>query len=105
MQNRRSVVDRLAAMAEKQAFKQALKDGVPKDEAAKDRSSVLPNRQNMRGKGIGITQKYGRPFGRLTGFKLAPSSFHTLVAVHSTGSDGKLRKFVVSRERFENKDV
>lgn len=111
MQNRRAVVDRLAAMAEKQVYRQALKDGVSKEEAAKDRSSVLPNRQGMRHKGIGVTQKYGRPFGRLTGYRLTPASFYTMIAIHQpqfsiySQEPIGVRKMVVPRDRFENKDV
>jgi hypothetical protein len=64
----------------------------------------VPNRTELRMKGLNITQRTGTPFARLVGYRLTPASLYTLVAVHARGSDGKLRKFVIPRERFERGD-
>src|SRR5258708_3614223 len=91
-QNRQGFIDRLAAFAEKATLKQMKKDGASKEEIAANTSKVIPNRRDLRHQGINVTQKYGRPFGRLTRFRLSPPSLQTLVAIHQVKEDGTVKK-------------
>jgi hypothetical protein len=59
-------------------------------------------RAKLRRKGFNITKRTGNGFARIpSGAKLAPPSFETLVAIHQELPDGRIRKFVVSRDRVD----
>lgn len=103
-QNRHGFIDRFAALIEKDTIRQLKKDGASKEEIAAHTSQTVPNRSELRSKGINVTPK-GKPFGRLTRFRLTPCSLQTLIAIHQVMPDGRTRKIVVPRSRFENKEA
>jgi hypothetical protein len=90
---------------EKDMLRQLKKDGASKEEIAAHTSQTVPNRGELRMRGINITNRMGKPFGRLTKFRLTPCSLQTLIAIHQVMPDGRTRKIVVPRSRFENKEA
>jgi hypothetical protein len=88
---------------ERDAIRQAMKEGASKEEVAKLKSQVVPNRTWLRANKMNITQRSGKPYGRLTRYRLAPCSLEVLIAIHVRQTDGSIKKFVVPRAQFENK--
>jgi len=104
-QNRKGAIDRMAALLEKNLLKRLKSEGADEKEIAKHRSESVPNRAHLRSMGMNHTRRTGKPFGRLTRFRLSPPSLQTLVAIHQEQDNGAIRKIVVPRAQFENKDA
>jgi hypothetical protein len=65
-------------------------------------ANVLPNRAHLRRRGINVTRRMGKPFGRLTRYKMSPASIETLAALHVQDATGKVvRKMVVPRDKVD----
>lgn len=110
-----SMLDRLSRAEEKRIFKEEVAIAKAKGEPTDKKSlmsllwNVVPNRADLRARGFNINKPVQKPFGRLTRFRLTPSSLRTLVAIHQPtyGPDGSLtgvRKFVVPRENLVQKE-
>jgi len=104
-QSRFSLSDRLASMAEKAEIRRMKKEGASREEIAQEhRWTPVPNRKHLRSVGINITHSASM-YGRLVRYRLTPCSLQTSVAIHTIGSDGNTKKFIVPRDRYENKDA
>lgn len=107
----RSLLDGISRAEEKKQFKEARKQAEAAGETVPKPNvwQVVPNRADLRARGFNINKPVHKPFGRLTRFRLAPSSLKALVAIHQPtyGPDGSLtgvRKFVVPRENLVRKE-
>ena len=65
---------------------------------------ILPNRRDLRIRGIGTHSGGNRPFSRLTRDKLLPASMVTHVMLHHTSDKGVVRKMRVPRDQVVRKD-
>jgi len=66
----------------------------------------VPNRRELRRKGLNRSQKVGNGFARPTRYKLTPAELHTHVSIPIRNSDGEItRRIIVPRAMLENKDV
>jgi len=102
-QNRRSATSSFVDQGLLQISKLAEKAVKAGDkEAMLDVLKAVPNRVTVRNKGFKVSK--GDPYSRrLSRHRLAPSSFETLIAVHTVNADGTVRKMIIPRTMYEKK--
>jgi hypothetical protein len=84
-------------------FLENLGKGPKKD--SEDHSMTIPNRRDLRTKGIGVTQRTGKPYARLTGrARMLPASLERYVAIRRLEEDGKTVTIVMPKAYFEREN-
>jgi len=115
----RSLADRFRTTVERQEWRKIRSElmaaGMSRDDAAaevskqkkdqkeKQAKAQVPNRVELRSKGLNMTRATGMGFARVSSAKKTPASLYTLVAIHQPLADGTVRKMVIPRENFERK--
>ena len=81
-------------------FMMKAKESAPKIE-------YVPNRETLRGKGFNRTQRYGKPFARITSStRAAPCHLDTYYSIYFKDENGKtVKKVVIRKDMFDKSSV
>lgn len=72
------------------------------EKATKPKVYVVPNRKELRGRGINVTRRMGKSHARISGKRKTPASFHSLINIPVRNSNGEVvKRIVVPRSMTE----